>query len=96
MTSVADLLVRRAELLNELKRVEDAIELMKNAAGSVKISTGKNLRNAYLCDVQVYEDQDFAKVADISSHEGYICKEDLASLRLKIGDQEGHSWRVVA
>lgn len=96
MTSVADLLVRRAELLKELKRVEDAIELMKDSAGAVKISTSKNLRNTYLCDVQVYKDQDFTEVADISSHEGYICKEDLAKIRLEIGGREGDSWRVEA
>jgi len=93
--SVADLLAQRAELLEKLKTVEDAIELMKDSAGAVKISTSKNLKNTHLCGIQVYKDQDFTEVADISSHEGYICKEDLAFLRQEIGDREGDSWRTV-
>lgn len=89
--SISELLARRAELLLELKKVEDAIELMKDSASAVKISTSRNLRNTGL-GVQVYKDQKFIEVAESYSHEGYICKEDLVRLRLVGG--EGEYWSV--
>jgi len=90
--SIADLLARRVELLAELKTVNDAIELLKDSATAIRIRTSRNLRNTYLAEVNVYEDKEMTQLAPISDHEGYICKEDLALLRLEIGNQEGDSW----
>lgn len=94
MKSVPELLARRAELTLELKRVNEALELLKDSTSPVEISTRKNLRNAWLAGVDVYVDEGLTRLQDISAHGGYICKADLAHLRLEAGDDEDDLWSV--
>ncbi len=94
MESVPELLARRAKIIEELKRIDEALELLKDSTSPVKIGTRRNLRNSRLAGVTVYESSELLRPQDESAHEGYIYKADLAQLRLEEGDDEGETWWV--
>jgi len=94
MKSVPDLIAERAGLLKRVEAINDALELLKDSTSSVEIGTRRNLRNYSLAGVTVYKDEGLTEVQAESAQEGFICKADLAHLRLERGDDENEFWWV--
>lgn len=85
---IAQLVARRAKLIEELKRVEEALAIAKKVGSSVEIRTHRNIRNSpHLTTrtdwegmVVVYADSDLTRVANSQDHGGWITGEDAAKL----------------
>lgn len=77
-----ELIERRAKLLEELERVNAAIQAASAPTGAHLVRTHRNIRNtATPPGVRFYEDAGLTKFADISRHEAYISGAALATLR---------------
>jgi len=92
--SVPDLLSERAGLLKRVEAINGALALLQDSTSPVEVETRKNLRNASLPGITVYSDASLTEVQSESAHEGFICKADLANLRLERGDDEEVLWWV--
>ena len=77
-----ELLKRRAELLEELDRVNAAIQSASAPAGAHEVRTHRNIRNTPRpAGVNFYADAALTKLADTSSHEAYVSGAGLAALQ---------------
>lgn len=93
MADLKNLYVRRAELTEQLIKVNEAIQLQE-VGKPVKIRTGKNIRNtgglttwtndSFLQEgtaVLVFEDQDLTRPAKEFQHDGWISAESAAKIK---------------
>jgi len=76
-----ELIERRAKLLEELERINAAIQAASAPAGAYLVRTHRNIRNtATPPGVRFYEDASLTKFADISRHEAYVSSAAMAAL----------------
>ena len=79
--NMEELLARRAELIEELERVNAAIQSASAPAGAHKVRTRRNIRNTYSADVRFYADAGLTRLADNADHEAYVSGAGLAVLQ---------------
>jgi len=94
------LIARRAELLAELERIEEAIANFADAS-SVEIQTHRNLRNTSGITINpaeadgymvVYADAELIIPANESSHGGYVSRAAWAQYKLQNPDHKDWIW----
>lgn len=90
--AMTDLVIRKAELLAELEKVNQAIDSLKNG-GSVEIRLRRNIRNSgHVCTTPTYKrgnpdyalvfgDPELTKFQETYMSSGWISAEDAAMLR---------------
>ena len=77
-----ELLTRRADLLAQLKLVEEAIQSASAPLSAHLVRTHRNIRNtARPSGVEFYADRELTRRADISGHEAYVSGAALAALQ---------------
>ena len=88
MTNAEELLRERAELLERLEVINQALKDLETPTKAVRIYTRRNLRNTYLLGITVYKDDTLTEIQSSAANSGYISAAGASTLRAE-GEVDG-------